>query len=85
MLTAARAGVPERGELPKYFQVKQKIDAVLDELGLGTPLPTEREFAERFGVSRISVRRRSASCDRRGGCNAAGGRRWRPGRNWCSR
>jgi GntR family transcriptional regulator len=56
MLAASRAGVPERGELPKYFQVKQKIDAVLDELGQGTPLPTEREFAERFGVSRMTVR-----------------------------
>ncbi|MBF9071120.1 GntR family transcriptional regulator [Streptacidiphilus fuscans] len=55
-LAAVRAGVPERGDPPKYFQVKQKIDAVLDELGQGTPLPTEREFAERFGVSRMTVR-----------------------------
>ncbi|SEL99935.1 GntR family transcriptional regulator [Streptacidiphilus jiangxiensis] len=55
-LAAVRAGVPEHGRPPKYFQVKQKIDAVLDELGQGTPLPTEREFAERFGVSRMTVR-----------------------------
>ncbi|WP_373310941.1 GntR family transcriptional regulator [Streptomyces alanosinicus] len=55
-LAATRDGVPERGELPKYFQVKQKIDAVLDELGQGATLPTEREFAERFGVSRMTVR-----------------------------
>ncbi|WP_370092812.1 GntR family transcriptional regulator [Streptacidiphilus sp. MAP12-20] len=55
-LAAVRAGVPEHGPAPKYFQVKQKIDAVLDLLGPGVPLPTEREFAERFGVSRMTVR-----------------------------
>ncbi|WP_232247408.1 GntR family transcriptional regulator [Kitasatospora azatica] len=55
-LAAVRAGVPEHGESPKYFQIKQKIDAVLDELGPGAPLPTERQFAERFGVSRMTVR-----------------------------
>ncbi|AUG76894.1 GntR family transcriptional regulator [Kitasatospora sp. MMS16-BH015] len=55
-LAAARAGVPDHGEPPKYFQVKQKIDAVLDELGPGAPLPTERVFADRFGVSRMTVR-----------------------------
>ncbi len=55
-LAAVRAGVPEHGEPPKYYQVKRKIDAVLDELGPGTPLPTERVFADRFGVSRMTVR-----------------------------
>ncbi|WP_425461422.1 GntR family transcriptional regulator [Kitasatospora viridis] len=55
-LAAARDGVPEHGTPPKYFQVKQKIDAVLDELGPGATLPTEREFADRFGVSRMTVR-----------------------------
>ncbi|MGF1427220.1 GntR family transcriptional regulator [Kitasatospora sp. LaBMicrA B282] len=55
-LAAVRSGVPEHGAPPKYFQVKQKIDAVLDDLGPGATLPTEREFAERFGVSRMTVR-----------------------------
>ncbi|MFE9428201.1 GntR family transcriptional regulator [Kitasatospora sp. NPDC006697] len=55
-LAAVRDGVPERGEAPKYYQVKQKILAVLDELGPGGTLPTEREFAERFAVSRMTVR-----------------------------
>ncbi|PYC73571.1 GntR family transcriptional regulator [Streptomyces tateyamensis] len=55
-LAAVRSGVPEHGEPPKYFQVKQKIDAVLEELGPGATLPTERQFADRFGVSRMTVR-----------------------------
>lgn len=31
-LPPARGGMPERGEAPKYFQVKNKISAVLDTL-----------------------------------------------------
>ncbi|MDH6116627.1 GntR family transcriptional regulator [Kitasatospora sp. GAS204A] len=55
-LRPAREGLPERGEAPKYFQVKHKISTVLDTLSQGAAVPTERELAERFGVSRMTVR-----------------------------
>ncbi|MEV5276634.1 GntR family transcriptional regulator [Streptomyces sp. NPDC051994] len=42
--------------LPKYFQVKMRVTALLGGLGQGTVLPTERELAERFAVSRTTVR-----------------------------
>ncbi|MHC0432516.1 GntR family transcriptional regulator [Streptomyces sp. O3] len=51
-----RAGVPEHGRLPKYYAVKTRIAALLDELGEGEPLPTERELALRYEVARETVR-----------------------------
>jgi GntR family transcriptional regulator len=36
--------------------VKNKISAVLDTLGEGAAVPTERELAERFNVARMTVR-----------------------------
>jgi GntR family transcriptional regulator len=55
-LRPAREGLPEHGEPPKYFQVKTKVGAVLDALDEGAVVPTERELATRFGVSRMTVR-----------------------------
>ncbi|MEH6376128.1 GntR family transcriptional regulator [Streptomyces sp. KLMMK] len=51
-----RAGIPEHGRIPKYYAVKTHIAALLDELGEGGLLPTERELAVRFEVSRETVR-----------------------------
>ncbi|SHK93308.1 GntR family transcriptional regulator [Actinacidiphila paucisporea] len=51
-----RAGIPEHGRVPKYFAVKTRLESVLDELGEGGLLPTERELAARFEVARETVR-----------------------------
>ncbi|WP_256103189.1 GntR family transcriptional regulator [Streptomyces sp. ODS05-4] len=51
-----RCGVPEHGRVPKYYAVKTRVSALLDELGEGGALPTERDLAERYGVARETVR-----------------------------
>ncbi|GAA0330569.1 GntR family transcriptional regulator [Streptomyces olivoreticuli] len=51
-----RAGIPEHGRIPKYYAVKTRVAALLDELGEGGLLPTERDLAVRFEVSRETVR-----------------------------
>ncbi|RII19702.1 HTH-type transcriptional repressor PhnF [Streptomyces sp. YIM 130001] len=51
-----RAGVPEHGRIPKYYAVKTHIAALLDELGEGGLLPTERDLAERYEVARETIR-----------------------------
>ncbi|RLV09117.1 GntR family transcriptional regulator [Streptomyces griseocarneus] len=51
-----RAGIPEHGRIPKYYAVKNQVAALLDELGEGGLLPTERELALRFTVARETVR-----------------------------
>ncbi|MGW6687775.1 GntR family transcriptional regulator [Streptomyces sp. NPDC054961] len=51
-----RSGIPEHGRIPKYYAVKARIAGLLDELGEGGPLPTERDLAERYEVSRETVR-----------------------------
>ncbi|MEE4546830.1 GntR family transcriptional regulator [Streptomyces sp. V4-01] len=54
--TPIRAGIPEHGRVPKYFAVKTRLEAVLDDLGEGAVLPAERELAVDFGVARETVR-----------------------------
>ncbi|MFF3017513.1 GntR family transcriptional regulator [Streptomyces sp. NPDC057939] len=51
-----RSGIPEHGRIPKYYAVKALIADLLDELGEGGSLPTERDLAERYAVSRETVR-----------------------------
>nr|WP_203687716.1 GntR family transcriptional regulator [Streptomyces sp. SID14515] len=51
-----RSGIPEHGRIPKYYAVKARIAVLLDELGEGGLLPTERELAQRHEVSRETVR-----------------------------
>ncbi len=51
-----RAGVPEHGRVPKYYAVKTRVAALIAELGEGEPLPTERDLAVRFEVSRETLR-----------------------------
>lgn len=43
-------------KVPKYYRVKGAILALIDDLPVGSALPTEREFAERFDTSRTTVR-----------------------------
>ncbi|MBP2473597.1 GntR family transcriptional regulator [Crossiella equi] len=51
-----RDGIPEHGRIPRYYAVKVQLRAVIEELGPGSMLPSERELAERFGVSRVTLR-----------------------------
>jgi GntR family transcriptional regulator len=43
-------------KVPKYYQVKSQILELIAGLAPGSPVPTERELAERFGTSRTTVR-----------------------------
>ncbi|MFH8724070.1 GntR family transcriptional regulator [Streptomyces termitum] len=51
-----RSGVPEHGRVPKYYAVKARLSVLVDELGEGGALPTERELAVRYEVSRETLR-----------------------------
>ncbi|HEX4705569.1 MAG TPA: GntR family transcriptional regulator, partial [Pseudonocardiaceae bacterium] len=51
-----RAGIPEHGRVPRYYAVKVDLLLLVDELGEGTMLPSERDLAERYGVSRLTLR-----------------------------
>ncbi|MFF8836560.1 GntR family transcriptional regulator [Streptomyces sp. NPDC015130] len=51
-----RSGVPEHGRVPKYYAVKAKLTLLVDELGEGGLLPTERDLAVRYEVSRETLR-----------------------------
>ncbi|MEU4270399.1 GntR family transcriptional regulator [Streptomyces sp. NPDC026092] len=51
-----RSGIPEHGRIPKYYAVKAKVASLIDELGEGGLLPTERDLAVRYEVSRETVR-----------------------------
>lgn len=51
-----RSGIPEHGRIPKYYAVKARVSALMDELGEGGTLPPERDLAVRYEVSRETVR-----------------------------
>lgn len=53
---AVREGIPEHGRVPKYYAVKVRLLPLLEGLGEGGLLPTERELAVRFEVSRETLR-----------------------------
>ncbi|MEV1020778.1 GntR family transcriptional regulator [Streptomyces sp. NPDC050264] len=51
-----RDGIPEHGRIPKYYAVKAQLVALIATLGGGGTLPTERDLAVRYEVSRETVR-----------------------------
>lgn len=51
-----RSGIPEHGRIPKYYAVKARIASLVQELGEGGLLPTERDLSERYDVARETVR-----------------------------
>ncbi|WP_405912341.1 GntR family transcriptional regulator [Streptomyces sp. NBC_00963] len=51
-----RSGIPEHGRIPKYYAVKAHVSLLMEELGEGEALPTERDLAVRYEVSRETVR-----------------------------
>ncbi|WP_309113690.1 GntR family transcriptional regulator [Saccharothrix sp.] len=51
-----RAGIPEHGRIPRYYAVKTELLWLIEALGEGTALPSERELAERYSVSRVTLR-----------------------------
>ncbi len=51
-----RSGIPEHGRIPKYYAVKAHIARLVDELGEGGLLPTERDLSEKYEVARETVR-----------------------------
>ncbi|MGW8884379.1 GntR family transcriptional regulator [Streptomyces sp. NPDC055749] len=51
-----RSGIPEHGRIPKYYAVKAHVSLLIDELSEGGSLPTERDLALRYEVSRETVR-----------------------------
>lgn len=51
-----RSGIPEHGRIPKYYAVKAQVAALIDELGEGGLLPTERDLAVQYEVARETVR-----------------------------
>lgn len=42
--------------VPRYYRVKGELLALITDREPGSPVPTERELAERFGTSRTTVR-----------------------------
>ncbi|MFG3494356.1 GntR family transcriptional regulator [Streptomyces sp. NPDC047928] len=51
-----RSGIPEHGRIPKYYAVKAHVAELIEELREGDALPTERDLAVRYEVSRETVR-----------------------------
>ncbi|QYJ16830.1 HTH-type transcriptional repressor NagR [Rubrobacter xylanophilus DSM 9941] len=52
------AGIDTESPVPKYYQLKEIIRDMIEkeELRAGQAIPSEREFCERYGISRMTAR-----------------------------
>jgi GntR family transcriptional regulator len=56
-MTESSPGIDPCSPVPKYHQLQEiLLDLVEAELGVDAPIPSERELAERFSLSRMTVR-----------------------------
>jgi GntR family transcriptional regulator len=64
--------------IPHYQQIQDELLAAIDsgELARGDPLPSEREFAEALGISRMTVRRALKDLQARGWLVSQVGKGW---------
>lgn len=50
-------GIDQRSPVPKYYQLREiLLDLIENELGVDAPVPSERELAARYGLSRMTAR-----------------------------
>src|SRR5438067_1131445 len=50
-------GIDNRSPVPKYYQLREiLLDLIENELGVDAPVPSERERATRYGLSRMTAR-----------------------------
>lgn len=65
-------------QVPHYQQIEEQLLAAIEEgqLQRGDPLPSEREFAEALGVSRMTLRRALKDLQARGWLDSRVGKGW---------
>ena len=49
--------------VPKHYEVRDRVAGLIADAAVGTPLPTERELAERLNTSRTTVRQALAALE----------------------
>jgi GntR family transcriptional regulator len=52
----ADQGAGDRLKIPKYYRVKRQLLDLTEAMAPGSPVPPERELAQRYGTSRTTVR-----------------------------
>ncbi|RSN39923.1 GntR family transcriptional regulator [Amycolatopsis sp. WAC 04197] len=52
----ARGGIPDNGQVPRYYRAKRQILALRERLDEGAALPSERVLCARLGVARATLR-----------------------------
>ena len=56
-MTESSPAIDPRSPVPKYHQLQEiLLDLVETELAVDAPIPSERELADRFNLSRMTVR-----------------------------
>jgi len=48
--------ISPHGPVPKYFQLREILLDLIEELAPESPVPSERELCERYGLARMTVR-----------------------------
>lgn len=56
-MTTRTSNIDARSPVPKYYQLREiLLDLIEHELTVDTPVPSERELASRYGLSRMTAR-----------------------------